>query len=188
MKNVQLSTICIGTRHMLEQHHSFHGDNLAMSAENEPYVCLLCAKSFKYQRNLDTHINITHTKIDEPQCQICDETFGTKFTLKRHLTEQHNITQFDHSIHAEEIKIFTCKVCDIVFKQKGNLKAHEITHMNDNRFTCDQCGKQYSVKTSLVRHLKIHTGEREKHQCGICQKMFLSKGSLARHMEEIHRP
>ena len=182
------STIYNLHRHMLEQHNSFHGENWAMSAANEPFVCLVCAKSFKYQRNLDTHINITHTGNDELQCQICDKTFGTKFTLKRHLNEQHNITQVVNSIHSDEIKIFTCKACDSVFKQKGNLKVHELTHMDDNKFTCDQCGKQYSVKTSLVRHLKIHTGEREKYQCGICHKMFLSKGSLARHMEGIHRP
>ena len=181
------STIYNLHRHMLEQHNSFHAENWGRSQAIEPFECVLCAKSFKYQRNLDTHINITHTGNDKPQCQICDETFGTNFTLKRHLTEQHDITQFGSSIHSDEIKIFKCKVCDSVFKRKGNLKAHEMTHIDDTKFTFDLCGKQFSVKTSLARHIKIHTGEREQHQCGFCQKIFLSKGSLARHMQGIHR-
>ena len=101
--------------------------------------------------------------------------------------EQHNITQFGNSIHPEEGKVFTCLVCAALFKRKQHLKEHEMTHIDNEKFICDHCGKQFSVKTSLVRHQKIHTGEREKHQCEICQKMFLSKGSLGGHMEGIHR-
>ena len=64
--------------------------------------------------------------------------------------EQHNITQFGNSIHPEEVKVFTCLVCATVFKRKQHLKEHEMTRMDSDQCTCDQCGKQFSVKTSLV--------------------------------------
>ena len=160
---------------MFEQHDIFQGENVSQRTTNEPFVCLVCAKSFKYQRNLDTHISITHTATT------------TTYKLKRHMAELHNVTQFGNSIYSEEAKTFNCMVCESVFKRKENLKAHEKTHLDGSKFTCDKCGKQFTVKSSLVRHQKMHTGEREKHQCEICQKIFLSKGSLGRHIEGIHR-
>ena len=174
-------------RHMLEQHDSFQGETGFKSQANEPYKCTSCAKTFKYERNLDRHIKSIHTRESERHCEICGQKFGIGFNLKAHLKEQHDVTEFECSIHSEEVNDFNCKVCDVVFKRKTNLKVHEMTHESTDKFTCDQCGKQYSVKTSLVRHQKIHRGEREKHKCLFCQKTFLSKGLLGRHMDGIHR-
>ena len=145
------STIYNLLRHMLEQHDSFQGENVSQRTTNEPFVCLVCAKSFKYQRNLDTHISLTHTNKHENQCQICDQNFATTYKLKRHMAELHNVTQFGNSIYSEEAKTFNCMVCESVFKRKENLKAHEKTHLDGSKFTCDKCGKQFTVKSSLVQ-------------------------------------
>jgi hypothetical protein len=174
-------------RHMMEQHDSFQGETIAKNADKETYLCTFCTKAFKSERNLIRHIKSIHTGENERSCEICGQKFGIDYNLKRHLAEQHNITDFEHSIYPEKVKAFTCKICGIVFKRKENLKAHELTHVSTDKFICDQCGKQFSVNTSLVRHQKIHIGNREKHQCVICQKTFLSKGSIGRHMEGIHR-
>ena len=133
------------------------------------------------------HIKSLHTMESERQCAICGQKFRSGFNLKTHMKEQHNVTKFEGSIHSEQAFCYTCKICDAVFKRKTNLKVHELTHMSIDKFTCDQCGKQYSVKTSLVRHQKIHEGEREKYQCSVCPKTFFSKGTLGRHMEGVHR-
>ena len=172
---------------MLEQHDAFQGESIAKSTAIETYLCTFSTIAFKSERNLIRHIKSIHTGENERSCEICGRKFGIDYNLKRHLSEQHNITDFEHSIYPEKGKVFTCKFCDSVFKRKENLKAHELTHVSTDKFTCDQCGKQFSVNTSLVRHQKIHIGNREKHQCVICQKTFLSKGSLGRHMEGIHR-
>ena len=78
------STIFNLHRHMLEQHNSFN-------IENEQYECLVGAKPFNYQQNLDTHINITHTGMNEHQCHMCEQKCGTRSNFKRHLIEQHDI-------------------------------------------------------------------------------------------------
>ena len=184
----KFSTIYNLHRHMQEQHNSFQGEKVSTKpTANEQFVCEVCFKPFNYKRNLNMHICISHTGMNELKCPVCEQKFGTRSNLKRHLMEQHKITQFDSSIHPDEVKVFTCMVCDSVFKRKQHLKEHEMTHVDSEKFTCDQCGKQFSVKSSLVRHQKIHTGEREKHPCEVCRKIFLSKGSLGRHMEGIHR-
>ena len=132
---------------MQERHNSFQGENVSNRTANEQFVCVICAKPSNYQRNLDMHINIAHTDMNEHPCHMCEQKFGTRSNLKRHLMEQHNITQFGNSIYPEEVKVFTCLVCATVFKRKQHLKEHEMTHMDNDKFTC---GKQFSVKTSLV--------------------------------------
>ena len=174
-------------RHMLEQHTFSQEETLDKSPANEPFVCAYCSKTFRYQRNLNTHIDSFHTKANEHHCEICEQKFSTKSNFKRHLTQQHDITEFGDSIYPKEVKVFTCTVCATVFKRKQNLKAHQLTHIKTEKFTCEQCGKQYILKTGLVRHEKIHSGEREKFECESCNKTFLSRGSLGRHIDGIHR-
>ena len=58
------------------------------------------------------------------------------------MAEIHNVTQFGNSIYSEEAKTFNCMDCESVFKRKENLKAHEKTHLDGSKFTCDKCGKQ----------------------------------------------
>ena len=170
-------------RHMLEQHTFSQEETL----DKSPFVCAYCSKTFRYQRNLNTHIDSMHKEANKHHCEICEQKFATQFTLKRHLAEQHNITELGDSIYPKQLKMFTCSVCATVFKQKQNLKAHQLTHTKAEKITCYQCGKQFSVKTSLLRHQKIHNGERENFECVICNKRFLSRGSLGRHIEGIHR-
>ena len=96
-------------------------------------------KSTKSQHPYQYH---THTEKHEHQCQICDQNFATKPKLKRHMAEIHNVTQFGNSIHFEVWQTFDCVVCESVFERKENLKAHEKTHLDGNKFTCDKCEKK----------------------------------------------
>ena len=124
-------------RHMLEQHTFSQEETL----DKSPFVCAYCSKTFRYQRNLNTHIDSMHKEANKHHCEKCEQKFATQFTLKRHLAEQHNITELGDSIYPYH--------------------HHQLTHTQAEKITCDQCGKQFSVKTSLVRHQKIHNGERE---------------------------
>uniref|UniRef100_A0A6U3CYA9 C2H2-type domain-containing protein n=1 Tax=Lotharella globosa TaxID=91324 RepID=A0A6U3CYA9_9EUKA len=52
---------------------------------------------------------------------------------------------------------YVCGYCDKVFHKKGNWQAHLRTHTKEKPFACTACGRQFTQKSNMKRHmLKIH--------------------------------
>ncbi|ELU18669.1 hypothetical protein CAPTEDRAFT_131120, partial [Capitella teleta] len=52
-------------------------------------------------------------------------------------------------------------------------------------FVCTICEKGFTAKTSLARHLRIHTGEKP-FTCPVCAYASKKKDNLMRHVKAIH--
>jgi predicted RNA-binding Zn-ribbon protein involved in translation (DUF1610 family) len=52
-------------------------------------------------------------------------------------------------------------------------------------FKCSYCVKTFVLKGSLVRHERIHTGEKP-YKCDICGKAFNQSGNLKGHKFIVH--
>ena len=51
-------------------------------------VCSICGKLFDTENSRNLHAK-RHDLVEQ-ECDICEQKFGTKFNLHRHLLEQHN--------------------------------------------------------------------------------------------------
>ena len=169
--NLVCSTKFTLHRHMVEQHNCFQNKsdmitNTFEEAKKE-FVCPHCARSYKHERNLNEHIKESHGSTEKSKfpCQVCGYKFSSKFNRKVHMNEQHGITQFDDCVISKEAKTFSCSICNMVFQRKSNLKAHELTHTNQEKFICDECGKQFTSQTILNRHRKVHVAEWPRYDC-----------------------
>ncbi|KAM3914035.1 uncharacterized protein RB166_019213 [Leptodactylus fuscus] len=81
-------------------------------------------------------------------------------------------------------KRFTCTECGKNFTTKCSLYRHRKIHGNERPYLCSECGKCFIQKSHLVQHQKNHRGEKP-FSCSECGKCFTQKSSLSDH-QRIH--
>lgn len=75
-------------------------------------------------------------------------------------------------------------------KQEGNLNKHvSSVHMKEKPKICPEpgCGKSFSFRDGLMRHIShVHRNQR-LYICNLCQKSFKQASHLGKHMRTIHK-
>lgn len=62
----------------------------------------------------------------------------------------------------------------------SNLTLRTSTHIGDNFYKCDICGKEFYSAFNLKRHVKIHN-RGNSFKCNICGKWFSTSSKLSVH-------
>lgn len=103
-------------------------------------------------------------------CNTCTKIFSCKAKLTRHEKSHAGINKH------------ICEKCGNAYRESGSLKKHvRAKHSNREKpYKCDQCNLAFNAKSTLLRHITTHTGER-LFGCDICQKFYPSKSYLNRH-------
>ncbi|EMP40637.1 hypothetical protein UY3_02112 [Chelonia mydas] len=60
-----------------------------------------------------------------------------------------------------------CTYCPKSFKKPSDLVRHVRIHTGEKPYKCDECGKSFTVKSTLDCHVKTHTGQK-LFSCHVC--------------------
>ena len=76
---------------------------------------------------------------------------------------------------------FKCPKCGKNFSTRQGLTRHVLTHTGEKPYSCDVCEKSFSRSDDLTRHMRTHTGEKP-YSCDVCGKVFSQSPHLTAHM------
>ena len=157
--------------------------------ELESFRCTDCTETFKTMHNVNVHKRSVHNRRDF-YCRKCFFKFKSHSHLLRHYRTVHNLDmkKFTNSEISAEQTIHSCSICDFTSIYKQNLTIHIKLKLSDLKedFHCDECGSNFTLKTSLTRHiLKVHS-QAPKVVCEFCDFKTKFENNLRRHKEQKH--
>ena len=139
-----------------------------VSKPQKNFQCMLCEKRYSNKNALNYHNNTVHekkksyseVKKDEGtfQCEDCDKMFSVGKSLVRHMKLVHRYTDKNLDYAPTDDDILACSDCDSTFLREHDLRRHKDTVHNEKvrwkPVQCAFCGKEFSRKDNLARHLK----------------------------------
>nr|XP_061790349.1 gastrula zinc finger protein XlCGF57.1-like [Nerophis lumbriciformis] len=78
-------------------------------------------------------------------------------------------------------KQFPCSECGKTFSNRGILTRHMKSHTSEKPFSCPACEKTFSRHDCLRSHLRCHTREKPFH-CSLCTQTFRHRQNLRSHL------
>ncbi|XP_053768453.1 zinc finger protein 236 isoform X3 [Desmodus rotundus] len=179
----------------------------------KPYKCKLCGRGFVSSGVLKSHEK-THTDVcveeeeensersawrkarpevitftEEETAQLAktqpqESATVSEQVLVQSAAEKDRVSELKDrqaELEAEPRFANRCSYCPKSFKKPSDLVRHVRIHTGEKPYKCDECGKSFTVKSTLDCHVKTHTGQK-LFSCHVCSNAFSTKGSLKVHM------
>ncbi|XP_038071910.1 zinc finger protein 729-like [Patiria miniata] len=144
------------------------------------YSCEECGDKFTRECYLIHHMKKHRGEETTVQCQFCDLTYPSPWTLTIHISLMHP----EHAPPPRDKppkNPIICTTCGMALKTAYTYRKHQRTHTDERPYECDLCHKTFKFSGSLAKHkLGMHTQERP-YPCHLCDNNFKHSSDLIRH-------
>ena len=82
-------------------------------------------------------------------------------------------------------KMHSCQECGSEFSVSSSLKKHMQIHTGVKLFSYQVCGSAFSESSSLKKHMRIHSGEKP-FSCEVCRSAFSVRSNLRKTYENTY--
>ncbi|XP_050389829.2 zinc finger protein 91 [Patella vulgata] len=150
------------------------------------YCCEICGRGFGLAGLLTRHMSV-HSDKKPFKCKVCDKAYKRKTECNIHFRKQHCNLEVNVYKEIFEVERAECNLCQRLVKKKY-MKEHMKSHrVRVRSFACDVCPLSFVRKSTLLRHMKTHTGKKP-YKCDRkgCEMAYLAKSDLLRHIRNFH--
>ncbi|GAB5576995.1 zinc finger protein 445 isoform X1 [Prionailurus iriomotensis] len=144
-------------------------NHLRDQSRGKLFDCSQCRKSFHCKSYVVEHQRV-HTQEKPYKCTKCRKTFRWRSNFTRHMR-----------MHQEE-KFYDQDKCKD-FRLASSCGQLQGPPAREKAFPCQQCGKTFTRKKSLIDHQRIHTGEKP-YRCSECEKEFTHRSAFIAHKKQ----
>ena len=139
--------------------------------ENAKFNCSQCHYQSEKKSKIINHVRIVHEKIEDHFCDQCTFKSTYKYRVDAHVRVVH-----------EGIRLH-CNLCEYSAVSKKMIKIHTSKKHDNIRYQCDLCENKYTMNVGLQDHIKANHNE-EKFPCPHCDVVMSYKSSFNRHMKQ----